>query len=119
MKNRSVNLFQYNKRVKPRKKKARKNNLLDRDYTKDKPKTNEEILKTAVEDMCKGLNKFGPKEILNLMASHSHHDHVVQHLLARFPTIVAWGDFSSALPIRKVDKRTLRRLQKSGCIVEV
>jgi hypothetical protein len=90
---------------------------MNRNKPDDKPKSKEEVIKKAFDDMCKGLDKFGPKEILNLLVIHSHHDDVVHHLLVRFPTVVALGDFLSTLPIRKVNKRTLKRLQRSGCIV--
>jgi len=90
---------------------------MNRNKPKDKPKSKEEVFKNAFDDMCKGLDKFGPKEILNLMVVHSHRDDIVHHLLVRFPTVVALGDFLRTLPTRKVNKRTLKRLQKSGCIV--
>ena len=90
---------------------------MSRNEPEEKPKSKEEIFKKAFEDMCKGLDRFGPKEILDLMVIHSHRDEVVHKLLIRFPTVVALGDFLDTLPIRKVNKRTLKRLQKSGCIV--
>lgn len=40
---------------------------MNRNKPKDKPKGKEEVFKKAFEDMCKGLDRFGPKEILNLM----------------------------------------------------
>ncbi len=94
---------------KKREGKVKNNNRMSRNKS--------EVFKKALDDMCKGLNKFGPKEILNLMVIHSHQDDVVHHLLARFPMVVALGDFLSTLPIWKVNKRTLKRLQKSGCVV--
>jgi len=99
------------------KKKAEKGTVMNRNKSKDKPKSQEEIFKKALDDMCKGLNRFGPKEILNLIATHSHRDDVIHQLLIRFPTVVALGDFLNTLPVYKVDKRTFRRLQGSGCIV--
>ena len=98
-------------------KKPSKPNKLNKPKELNEPKSEEEVFKKAFEDMCKGLNKFGPKEILNLMVSHSHRDDVVHHLLVQFPTVVALGEFLHTLPVQKVDKRTLKRLQKSGCIV--
>ena len=90
---------------------------MNRNNPKDKPETKEEVFKRAFDDMCKGLDKFGPKEILNLMVNHSHHDDIVHQLLIQFPTVVALGDFLSTLPIWKVNERTLKRLQRSGCLV--
>ena len=104
------------KRAKKAGKKSKNDNRMDRNEPEDSPKTREEVLKKAFDDMCKGLNKFGPKEILNLMVIHSHRDEVVQQLLIRFPTVVAFGDFLSTLPVREVNKRSLKRLQRSGCI---
>jgi hypothetical protein len=106
------------KRAKKAEKKLKNGNRsMNRDNPEDSPKTREEVLKKAFDDMCKGLNRFGPKEILNLMVIHSHRDEVVHQLLIRYPTVVAIGDFLSTLPVREVNKRTLKRLQKSGCIV--
>jgi hypothetical protein len=90
---------------------------MNRNKSEDNPKSKEEVFKKAFEDMCKGLDRFGPKEILNLMVIHSHRDDIVHHLLVQFPTVVALGDFLRTLPVRKVNKRTLKRLQKSGCVV--
>ena len=104
------------KRVKRAEGKVKNNNRMNRNKPEDNPKTQEEVLKKAFDDMCKGLNRFGPKEILNLMVIHSHRDEVVQQLLIRFPTVVAFGDFLSTLPVREVNKRSLKRLQRSGCI---
>lgn len=119
MTNESSILFKNNrkKRAKRTERKVKNGNRMSRNEPEDKPKTKEEVLKKAFEDMCKGLNRFGPKEILNLMVIHSHRDDVVHHLLIQFPTVVALGDFLHTLPTRKVNKRTLKRLQRSGCIV--
>ena len=89
----------------------------NRNKPEDEPKSKEEVFEKAFEDMCKGLDRFGPKEILNLMVIHSHRDDIVHHLLVQFPTVVAWSDFLHTLPVRKVNKRTFKRLQRSGCIV--
>ena len=90
---------------------------MNRNKQEDKPKSKEEVFGKAFEDMCKGLDRFGPKEILNLMVVHSHRDDIVHHLLVQFPTVVAWSEFLHILPVRKVNKRTFKRLQRSGCIV--
>ena len=105
------------KRAKKAEEKSENGDRMNTDKSEDSPKTREEVLKKAFNDMCKGLNKFGPREILNLMVIYSHQDEVVQQLLTRFPTVVAIGDFLSTLPIHEVNKRTLQRLQKTGCIV--
>ncbi len=105
------------KRAKKAEKKSRNGNRMNPDKPEDTPRTREEILKKAFGDMCKGLNTFGPREILNLMVIHSHRDEVVQHLLTRFPAVVAIGDFMSTLPVQEVNERTLKRLQRSGCLV--
>jgi hypothetical protein len=105
------------KRVKKAAKESKDDNRMNRNKQEDVPKTQEEVLKKAFDDMCRGLNKFGPKEILNLMVIHSHRDEVVHQLLIRYPTVVAIGDFLSTLPVREVNRRTLKRLQRSGCIV--
>ena len=98
-------------------KKGKRNTLKNRINPEDKPKSKEEVLKKAFEDMCKGLDRFGPKEILNLMIIHSHRDEVIHQLLPQFPTVVALGQFLSTLPIQKVNKRTLNHLRRSGCVV--
>ena len=87
------------------------------DKQKDKPITRQDILKIAFQDMCKGLDKFGPGEILDLLVIHSRRDEVVRYLLTQYPTTVALGNFLSRMPIQKVNKRTFKRLQKRGCIV--
>lgn len=119
MTNESGILFKHNrkKRAKRTERKVKDDNRMSRNKLEEKPKDKEEVFKTAFEDMCNGLNRFGPKEILNLMVIHSHRDEVVHRLLIRFPTVVALGDFLHTLPIRKVNKRTLKSLERSGCIV--
>lgn len=104
------------KRVKKAGGESKNDNRMNRNKPEDNPKTQEEVLRKAFDDMCKGLNRFGPKEILNLMVIHSHRDEVVHQLLIRFPTVVAIGDFLNTLPVREVNKRTLRRLQRSGAL---
>jgi len=117
MENHGSILIENRKKAKMPEKKAKKGKLMGRNSPKDKPETKQEVFKRAFDDMCKGLNRFGPKEILNLMVIHSHRDDVVHQLLTRFPTVVALGDFLNTLPVHKVDKRTFRRLERSGCIV--
>lgn len=98
-------------------KKMKQPNKLNKPKEPNNPKSEGEVFKKAFEDMCRGLDRFGPKEILNLMVIHSHRDDIVHHLLVQFPTVVAWSDFLHTLPVRKVNKRTFKRLQRSGCIV--
>ena len=105
------------KRAKKTEGKVKNGDRMNRNKPEDEPKSKEEVFKKAFEDMCKGLEKFGPKEILNLMVVHSHRDDVVHHSLVQFPTVVALGDFLRTLPVRKVNKRTFKRLQTSGSIV--
>src|SRR5512136_2924159 len=104
-------LFKSRRKKKGKKveEKSKGRNRMNRNEPEDNPKTREEILKKAFDDMCKGLNTFGPREILNLMVIYAHRDAVVQQLLFRFPTVVAFGDFLSTLPVREVNKRTLNR----------
>ncbi len=75
------------------------------------------ILEKASKDMCESLGKFGPTEVLDLLVIHSHRDPVVNNLLMGFPRIVSVAKFLKTLPVVKVDKRTLNRLKKNGCIV--
>jgi hypothetical protein len=83
----------------------------------DKPESKEEVWDKAFMAMCKGLDKFGPREILNILVENARHDEIVFHLLARFPTVVVLGEFLHSLPIQKVDKRTLKRLERKGWLI--
>jgi len=85
----------------------------------EKTETNirEEVFKRAFDDMCKALDRYGPDEILDLLVIHSRTDPVACDLLTRFPTVVVLGKFLHSLPIIKVDKRTLKRLEKRGCLL--
>ena len=83
----------------------------------DNPESKEEIWDKAFMDMCKGLDAYGPREILNILVENARRDEIVFHLLARFPTVVVLGDFLHSLPIQKVDKRTLKRLERKGWLV--
>jgi hypothetical protein len=67
--------------------------------------------------MCDSLDKFGPKEVLNLLVVHSRKDVIANELLACFPLTVAFGDFVGRMPVWKVSKRTLKRLERSGCLL--
>ena len=83
----------------------------------DKPKSREEIFDKAFMDLCKGLDAYGPREILNILVENARHDEIVFQLLLRFPTVVVFGEFLNTLPVIKVNKRTLKRLQKEGWII--
>jgi hypothetical protein len=67
--------------------------------------------------MCVALDQYGPGEILDLLIIHSRKDPVVRDLLTRFPTVVVLGEFLHTLPIVKVNKRTLRHLERSGYLI--
>lgn len=77
----------------------------------------EKILEKASRDLRKSLEKFGPNEVLGLLAQHSHNDPVVLDLLSRFAMIISLAEFLGTLPIIKVDKRTFKRLKGRGCLV--
>ena len=77
----------------------------------------EGILEKASKDLFESLDKFGPNEVLDLLVVHSHNDPIVHDLLTRFPTVVSLVEFLKTLPTVKVNKRTLNRLKKRGCIV--
>ena len=83
----------------------------------DKPESKEDVWDKAFMDMCKGLDAYGPREILNILVKNARHDEIVLNLLARFPTVVVLGEFLHSLPIQKVDKRTLKRLERKGCLL--
>ena len=80
-------------------------------------KERQAILDEAGKDLCESLAKFGPNEVLGLLVLNSHKDPVVHDLLIWFPRIVSIAGFLKTLPIVKVNKRTLNRLKKKGCIV--
>jgi hypothetical protein len=67
--------------------------------------------------MCKSLDAFGPREVLDLLVTHSRRDVIVNELLIRVPSVVALGEFLSRIPIQKVNKRAFKRLERSGCLI--
>jgi len=77
----------------------------------------EGIMEKASGDLCESLAKFGPNEVLNLLVIHSHRDPVMGNLLTGFPRLVSMAKFLKTLPTVKVNKRTLNRLKKRGCLV--
>ena len=87
------------------------------DKSKDKPDSVEDVFQKAFGEMCSALDRFGPGEILNILIANSHNDIICRDLLLRFPTVVVLGEFLSTLPVLKVNKRTLKRLEKRGCLL--
>ena len=83
----------------------------------DKPESREEVWDKAFMAMCKGLDAYGPREILNILVENARQDEIILQLLVRFPTVVVLGEFLHSLPIQKVNKRTLKRLEKRGCLL--
>ena len=83
----------------------------------NKPDSTEDVFQKAFKIMCSALDKYGPGEVLHTLVANSRNDIVCRHLLLRFPTTVALGKFLSTLPVIKVNKRTLKRLEKRGCLL--
>ena len=82
-----------------------------------KPENTEDLWQRAFGDMCAGLDKFGPGEILDLLVVNAHRDRVVYELLATYPGVVTIGKFLSTLRTVKVSKRLFKKLQKEHCIL--
>ncbi len=82
-----------------------------------KPDSGEDLWQRAFGDMCAGLDKFGPDEILDLLVTNAHRDRVVYELLATYPGVVTIGKFLSTLRTVKVSKRLFKKLQREGCII--
>jgi hypothetical protein len=87
------------------------------DESKDNPNSVEDVFRKAFNSMCLSLDRFGPTEVLHLLIANSHNDIVCRDLLLRFPTVVVLGEFLSTLPVIKVNKRTLKRLQRKGWLI--
>jgi hypothetical protein len=85
--------------------------------SKDNPIEREDVFQEAFKSMCSALDKFGPDEVLHILIANSHNDTICRDLLLRFPVTVAFGNFLSTLPVIKVNKRTLKRLEKSRCLL--
>ncbi len=85
--------------------------------TDDKPHTREEVLDKAFMAMCKGLDSYGPREILNILVENARRDEIVLQLLVRFPTTVVLGEFLGTLRTVKVSKRLFKKLQREGYII--
>ncbi len=87
------------------------------DKAKDKPNSVEDVFQEAFNSMCSALDKFGPDEVLQILIANSRNDTICRDLLLRFPVTVAFGNFLSTLPVIKVNKRTLKRLEKTRCLL--
>ena len=87
------------------------------DESKEQIKGREEVRDEPFVVMCKALDTFGPKEILNILVENARQDEVIHQLLVQFPTVVSLSEFLHTLPIVKVNKKTLRRLEKSRCLI--
>jgi hypothetical protein len=87
------------------------------DESKEQIKSREEVWDEPFLAMCKGLEKFGPREILNLLVENARQDEVIHQLLVQFPMVISFSKFLHTLPVIKVNKRTLKRLQKRGCLL--
>jgi len=67
--------------------------------------------------MCKSLDAFGPREVLDLLVTHSRRDVIVNELLIRVPFVVPLEEFLSRKPIQKMNKRAFKRLERRGCLI--
>jgi len=84
----------------------------------NKPESLESVWEKAFADMCAGLDKYGPDEILRILIANSHHDIVCRDLLLTYPQVVATGKFLSNFRFTvKVSKRLFKKLQREGCII--
>jgi hypothetical protein len=84
--------------------------------SKEQIKSREEVRDEPFVVMCKALDTFGPREILNILVENARQDEVIHQLLVQFPTVVSLSEFLHTLPIVKVNKRMLKRLEKRGLI---
>ena len=83
-----------------------------------KPDNTEDLWERAFGEMCTGLDKFGPDEILDLLVINAHRDAVVFGLLTTFPGVVATGRFLSNFRYNvKVSKRLFKKLEREHCIL--
>ena len=69
-----------------------------------------EALETTSKELCKSLNTFGSVETLRLLLEFSQYDPIVNELLAKYPSIVAIGDFLIGKPTVQVDPKTFQTL---------
>jgi len=87
------------------------------DESREQNESREEVRDEPFVVMCKALDTFGPKEILNILVENARQDEVIHQLLVQFPTVVSLSEFLHTLPIVKVDKRTYKRLERRGCLL--
>jgi len=87
------------------------------DDSKEQIKSREEVRDEPFVVMCKALDTFGPKEILNILVENARQDEVIHQLLVQFPTVVSLSEFLHTLPVIKVDKKTYKRLERRGCLI--
>jgi hypothetical protein len=85
--------------------------------TEEKNYSREDVFQRAFGEMCKSLDRYGPAEILRILTENSRNDTICRDLLLRFPTTVALGEFLSTLPVIKVNKKVLKRLEKMNCLL--
>ena len=91
---------------------------MSRSKPKGEPHSVEDVWEKAFGDMCAGLDKYGPDEILTLLVTNSHRDRVVNELLATYPGVVATGKFLSSFRYNvKVSKRLFKKFQREHCIL--
>ena len=86
------------------------------DDSKEQIKSREEVRDEPFVVMCKALDAYGPREILNILVENARQDEVIHQLLVQFPTVVSLSEFLHTLPIVKVDKKTYKRLERRGLI---
>ena len=86
------------------------------DDSKEQIKNREEVRDEPFVVMCKALDTFGPREILNILVENARQDEVIHQLLVQFPTVVSLSEFLHTLPVIKVDKKTYKRLERRGLI---
>ena len=89
---------------------------MSRSKLKDEPDSVEDVWQKAFGEMCSALDRFGPGEVLQILIANSHNDIICRDLLLRFPTVVSLSEFLHTLPIVKVNKKMLKRLEKRGLI---
>jgi hypothetical protein len=90
---------------------------MNRNKPKDEPNSIEDVQQKAFNSMIESLNRYGPTEVLHFLTENSHTDTICLNLLTRFPTVVSLSEFLHTLPVIKVNKRTLKRLEKSRCLI--
>lgn len=57
----------------------------------------ENMMEKGSEAMAQALNTFGPSETLNMLLRFSNDDPVMNHLLTKYPSVVAVGEFFGRL----------------------